>query len=112
MAFSTRIERASDGWLLDGPSWLHEPPPKGNLEWSDVSQDAGYVDYAAPILAAELHAWHQRDRHFAFEGLYAYSGWIPIMTAKGQELERILAEALPDSEFTIVRYEWESGLND
>ena len=75
------------------------------------SRVAAYADYAAPILGAELRAWHERDRHFAFEGVYAYSGWVPIMTAKVQELERVLVEAPPDSEFTIVRYEWESGLD-
>ena len=111
MAFSIRIERANCDWQLDGLAWLHEPPPKGNLEWSDVSRVAAYADYAAPILGAELRAWHERDRHFAFEGVYAYSGWVPIMTAKVQELERVLVEAPPDSEFTIVRYEWESGLD-
>jgi hypothetical protein len=112
MAFSTRIVRVSDGWVLDGPVWLQEPPPKGNLEWSDVSQNPGYADYAAGIQSSELRAWHDRDRHFAFEGVYAYSGWVPIMTAKVQELERILAETADEAEFTIVRYEWESDLND
>ena len=56
MTFSTRIERASDGWLLDRPVWLREPPPKGNLEWSDVSRDAG--DAADPgVFLAIGFAW-------------------------------------------------------
>ncbi len=68
MAMSTQIERPSDSWSLDGPGWLHEPPPRGNLKWSDVSEDPGYVDYAAVISASDLLDWHRRDRHFAFEG--------------------------------------------
>lgn len=72
------------------------------------------MGYGGTVLAtraaAELCAWHQRDRHLAFEGVYSYQGWVPIMTAQVQELERVLAEALPDSEFIFIRYEWESGM--
>ena len=112
MAFSTRIVRVSDGWVLDGPVWLHEPPPKGNLEWSDVVR---ILDIGTTLPAS-------RHRNFALgttgtgtsrlKACTRYSGSVPTMTAEVPELERILAETADESEFAIVRYEWESGLND
>ena len=105
MAMSKRIERVSDGWVFEGPDWLHEPPPHGQLKWSDVSRNAGYADYAALITAEKLRAWNERDKEFA-------SKCVHNMTAKAQELERILTEAPPKSKFRIVCYEWESGYGD
>ena len=111
MAFTKKLQgpEGSD-WELDDPRWLEEPPPSGPLDWRDVSKDQGYTDYAVTIRAADLRAWHERDRHYACEGSYAYDGWRQMLAKETASLEAALANAPDDALFTMVNYEWESGL--
>lgn len=112
MAFTKRLEGPpGEAWGLDDPAWLKEPPPNGPLAWRDVSETPVYTDYGASIRAADLRAWHARDRHRAFEGLYAGEDWRAIMEKKTASLEAALAAAPDDALFTMVNYEWESGLD-
>jgi len=77
-------------WMMDPVEWLTKPAP-GGLEERTVHLNDGYRDWALVITAAELLAWHQRDRHRAFEGIFAFEYWRKVLDPKLAELETLLA---------------------
>ncbi len=113
MAISLQLIAVSkpgeDPWMMDTVEWLSEPIAAG-IEGRAVHLNDSYQDWVVALSAMELLAWHQRDRHRAFEGVYAYQGWRDQLDAKIEELEALLASPSCPLFFIAHWFEWESGL--
>jgi hypothetical protein len=95
-------------WTMDPIDWLTRPGP-GGLEERRVHLTEGYGDWVLLISRAELLVWHERDRHVAFEGVFADPAWRERLDPKIVELELLLSSSNCPSLFVAHWFEWESG---
>lgn len=113
MPFSLRLvaiaKPGDPQWMMDPVEWLAGPAPIEGVSERLVHLNASYRDYILAISADELRAWHERDRHRAFEGVYDYEGWRKRLDPKIAELEAILAAPGCPELFLAHWLEWESG---
>ena len=96
-------------WMLDPVEWLGRPAPVSEPAERSLDLDAGYQDRALVLSDGELIEWHRRDRHRAFEGVYAQDGWRERLIPKVADLETLLLSPKCPRFFVAHWYEWESG---